>query len=68
MPDTPAAAEATEAPTKNRERQAGRARSESTQTKRMDSQRPGEKWTPAIVPCVGPCLNLVFQVGIPQTL
>ena len=43
MLHTPVAAEATEVPSKNRERQDGRARSESTQTKWMDSQRPGEK-------------------------
>ena len=30
--------------------------------------RTRQQGTPTIVPCAGPCLNLVHQVGIPQTL
>lgn len=33
-----------------------------------ETYRTGEKATPTIVPCAGPCLNLVTQVGIPETL
>jgi len=33
-----------------------------------ETYRTGEKATPTIVPCAGPCLNLDNQVGIPETL
>ena len=58
---TPVAAEATEVPAKNRKRQDGRARSESTQTKRMDGQRPEEK----VNPCHCAVCRALFEPGIP---